>query len=353
MEERETIPGAGTETKVTRKATVEDLILIKKHFSKLGWAYLAATLLINLVQIVAVAVLKKTNPRLLTSVEANLLISVVSMYVVGFPLMYLVLSRLVPDQKVEKHKMSPMQYILALIICFGMTYASNIIGLILTSVISAVSGHNIQNQAVTVTMDLNPWMLILYAVIFAPIMEELVFRKLIVDRAVRYGQGVAVVVSGLMFGLFHGNLNQFVYATVIGMFLAFLYVKTGNVKIVISIHMLINFVGGFLIQKLFDMVNVEEYEQSLVMGDYAAMMDNVVGNLRAWILLGVFCLFVLAVLISGVVLFIVAVVQKKFRFEDGEVSIPKQLGLNIIMANPGMLTFLLVWMGMILVQLMS
>ena len=52
----------------------------------------------------------------------------------------------------------------------------------------------------------------LYMVICAPILEEYIFRKLIVDRTVKYGQGVAVVLSGLMFGLFHGNLNQFAYA---------------------------------------------------------------------------------------------------------------------------------------------
>ena len=49
----------------------------------------------------------------------------------------------------------------------------------------------------------------LYMVICAPILEEYIFRKLIVDRTVKYGQGVAIVLSGLMFGLFHGNLNQF------------------------------------------------------------------------------------------------------------------------------------------------
>ncbi|MGN0401947.1 MAG: lysostaphin resistance A-like protein [Acetatifactor sp.] len=353
MEEREIIPEDTAVVKETKKATVEDLILIKKHFSKLGWAYLAATLIIDFVQIVAVAVLKSVNPHLLNSIEVNLLISVVSMYAIGFPLMFFILKKSVPAQKLERHRMSPGQFILALIICFGLTYASNIIGLILTSIIGKVSGHNIQNQASVVLTGLNPWLLILYVVIFGPIMEELVFRKLIVDRTVRYGQGVAVVVSGLMFGLFHGNLNQFAYAVVIGMFLAFLYVKTGNLKITISIHILINFVGGFLIQKLFDMVNMEEYEQSLMAGDYAMMMDDIVGNLAGWVLLGLFCCIVIAVLVSGVVLFIVAVVQKKFRFEKGEVDIPKQLRTNIILANSGMFVFLLVWTVMIVIQMMS
>ena len=88
-------------------------------------------------------------------------------------------------------------------------------------------------------------------------------------------------------------------------------------------------------------------------GDYAMMMDDIVGNLAGWVLLGLFCCIVIAVLVSGVVLFIVAVVQKKFRFEKGEVDIPKQLRTNIILANSGMFVFLLVWTVMIVIQMMS
>lgn len=351
MEEREIVAERMAEMNEPGIATVDDLIRVKQHFSRLGWAYLAATVLIQLVQLIAVLIINKNYPRLMASVEANMLISVVSMYVIGFPLMYLVLRKCVPAQKLERHRMSPLQYFAAVIICFGLTYASNIIGLILTYILGRISGHEIQNQAVTVMTDLNPVLLILYVVMFAPIMEELVFRKLIVDRAVRYGQGVAVVISGLMFGLFHGNLNQFAYAAVIGMFLAFLYVKTGNIGITISIHMLINFVGGFLSQKLFDLIDVEEYEYFLEAGDYEGMMNSVQDNLVGWVVLGIFSMLVIAVLIGGVVLFILAVVRKKFRCEAGDVMIPKQLRWSIVIANSGMVAFLLVWAGMILLQM--
>ena len=52
-------------------------------------------------------------------------------------------------------------------------------------------------------------MIILTSVIIAPVMEELVFRKYLVDRLVPYGQKTAVVLSGLFFGLFHGNFISF------------------------------------------------------------------------------------------------------------------------------------------------
>jgi len=42
----------------------------------------------------------------------------------------------------------------------------------------------------------------------APVCEELIFRKMLVTRALKYGEGVAILLSGLVFGLFHGDLNQ-------------------------------------------------------------------------------------------------------------------------------------------------
>ena len=74
----------------------------------------------------------------------------------------------------------------------------------------------------------NLWVNLFIMVLCAPVAEELIFRKLLIDRLTQYGEGVAVLFSGLMFGLFHGNLNQFVYAFVLGLCFGFIYVKTGD-----------------------------------------------------------------------------------------------------------------------------
>ena len=69
--------------------------------------------------------------------------------------------------------------------------------------------------------DTPVWLGIISYGILAPLGEEIVFRGVV------YGQlrkvlkvPYAVVLSGLAFGLFHGNLVQAVYATVIGCLLA-------------------------------------------------------------------------------------------------------------------------------------
>lgn len=328
---------------------MEELIQAKKNFSRIGWTYAVATVLIYLVQTGLVWVLKREAPQILYDINGQLMLSAGSMYLIGFPVLFLLLRKRVPAERIERRRMKAGQYVLSVIICFGLAYAANIVGNILTSLIGRAQDHGVQNPMQVVVTNLSPWMILLYMVICAPIMEELVFRKLIVDRAVRYGQGVAVLVSGLMFGLFHGNLNQFTYAAAIGMFLAFLYVKTGNIKITISIHMLINFVGGFVSTQLFKAIDM----RALYADDYETLLNSVEENPVGWLMIMLFALFVIVMLFGGVILFIVSAVKKKFACEDGAVYIPKQLRLNLALANSGMLVFSLIWIVTIVKQLLN
>lgn len=328
---------------------MEELVQAKKNFSKMGWAYALATALIYLVQMGLVWILQRLAPQILYDINGRLMVSAGSMYLISFPVLFLLLKKWVPAERIERRRMKVQQYVASVVICFGLAYAANIAGNILTSFIGRAKESDVQNPMQIVITNLSPWMILLYMVICAPILEELVFRKLLVDRAVRYGQGTAVVVSGLMFGLFHGNLNQFMYAAAIGMFLAFLYVKTGNIKITISIHMLINFVGGFLSTQIFKVIDM----RALYADDYDILMQSVEENLIGWLMLMFFSMFVFAMLAGGVILFILSAVQKKFACEDGTVYIPKQLRLNLALANSGMIVFSLIWIVTIVQQLLG
>lgn len=72
--------------------------------------------------------------------------------------------------------------------------------------------------------DIPVWLGILSYGILAPLGEETVFRGIVYGRLRRISNvPAAVVISGLAFGLFHGNLVQAVYATVLGIVLALVY----------------------------------------------------------------------------------------------------------------------------------
>lgn len=332
---------------------MEELIAAKKHFSKIGWFYLIAIAVIYAVEIPLVFVVSWFWPQWLDNGNINVLLSMIPMYGVGFPLLTFLMKRKVPAVKIEKRRMTAGQYVLAAIICMGLAYAANLIGTAMTVVIGLLKGSLVENEIASVIETLSPGMVFFYTVLCAPIVEEFIFRKLIVDRTVRYGQSVAVVVSGIMFGLFHGNLNQFVYAATIGMFLAYLYAKTGNLKITISLHMLFNFVGGFLSSLLLRIIDLDGYMAVAESGDIQELMNYFMSNLAGWIAYALMALYVCGMLVAGIVLFIVFLAKRRFTFEKGEIFIPRQLRFNIAFANAGMLAFGIFWIVQIVVQLLQ
>ena len=78
--------------------------------------------------------------------------------------------------------------------------------------------------------------LILYGIL-APIAEEAVFRGLIYNRMKRcFRYGIALFVSALLFGCYHGNLVQAVYGTILGLLMAYLYELYGSFVAPVLFH---------------------------------------------------------------------------------------------------------------------
>ena len=80
-----------------------------------------------------------------------------------------------------------------------------------------------------------------------PIVEELLFRGLIFKRLRNVTPAVwAMVISGLVFGIIHGNLVQFVYAFPIGVILAFIYEIFKTIWAPVIFHVSANFISVML-----------------------------------------------------------------------------------------------------------
>ncbi len=74
-------------------------------------------------------------------------------------------------------------------------------------------------------------------VIAAPVMEELIFRFMIYRRAKQYVSRIpAFLISAVLFGIYHANLVQFVYALGFSVLLTWLYEKSGNLLTPILAH---------------------------------------------------------------------------------------------------------------------
>lgn len=65
--------------------------------------------------------------------------------------------------------------------------------------------------------------LVLYGII-SPLTEEAVFRGILYNRMKRcFNYQIALVVSSLLFGIYHGNLVQAVYGSILGFLIAYFY----------------------------------------------------------------------------------------------------------------------------------
>lgn len=85
--------------------------------------------------------------------------------------------------------------------------------------------------------DLGVWGGILRIVIIAPIVEELIFRGIIMSGFTRnYNAVFAIFFSALLFALFHLNPWQFPAAFALGLILGWIRIRTGSVLACITGH---------------------------------------------------------------------------------------------------------------------
>ena len=74
-------------------------------------------------------------------------------------------------------------------------------------------------------------------------MEEFACRGLIMGILRRYGDGFAILMTAVVFGLMHGNFDQMPFAFMVGLALGFIVVQTNSLWIAIAVHSANNFVS--------------------------------------------------------------------------------------------------------------
>ena len=103
--------------------------------------------------------------------------------------------------------------------------------------------------------------------IAAPILEELIFRGIILQGFLKnYSPQKAIIWASILFGLVHLNPWQFIPAVVLGLFIGWVYWKTGSLLPCIFIHFVANttsYVSSFFI----DIENAKELTTQDLIGN--------------------------------------------------------------------------------------
>ncbi len=326
----------------------------KKLFSNLGFRLLIGTVLLYVVcyglQYVLANVFEQFLPELMYKINTDytysLVFSIGIQYAVAMPLLALIVAVKMPAKAPEKRKIGFGWWLVFFIISYSLMFSSNLLGTGINVLISSLAGRTISTYNVqTIVQNANIWVVTICTVIFAPLVEELIFRKLLVDRCGKYGEAASALLSGLAFGLFHGNLTQGIYAFCLGYFLALIYSKTGKIQATIGIHMVVNFMGSFVSMMLLKFVDLDAIltiDESNPEAALEAILNNGVGLL----LLGLYEMLIFALVVAGIILMIVN--RKKFLPKPGEIVLPKNSTFSVVVGNLGMILFVVASVGYII-----
>lgn len=288
---------------------------MKKTFTYVGLSY-SVLLIVN---IVLVILLRYVFPDVREAITGNnvskILVGVLPNWLVSYPLLVVLLRRK-PSEKPERHDLSFFELIMYIAISFGIVFCANLTGLGVVQVIQKISGYTLMNPTDELLKDQNAMLLVVMVALIGPILEEIVFRKLLIDAIGRYNAGVAVIISGVIFGIIHSNISQFFYTLAFGLFLGFIYLKTGRLLYTIIMHVSIN----------------------LFFGTMSTILKRFTETELGTMIFGLYGMALITIAITGIVLFFVNL--KKFKLNDDIDMIKKANAYKIAFSNVGIIIFI-------------
>ena len=315
----------------------------KKYISRFSFAVLALEVISYVAALLLFFVADRSirifAPSLLESADfiaiANNLLNIISIYCVATPALLFVAKPL-PKIKPYKEKLGVGKWIGGLCVSvFAMSFGSSLSNSVIIFV-EQFSGNTLTNPVENMLGQSSIWVDIVFVAILVPILEELLFRKLLCDRLLPLGEGYAVLISATVFGLSHGNLFQFFYAFTVGAVFGIIYVKTGRVVYTMLYHAILNFLGGVVVTLVTKNIDFEGFNNLLYDIEAGTATDaDILPFLEQLAPLLVYELVLGALSIAGIVLLIGAIKKKEIHFDAGILPPPKKHRVTNVFCTVG------------------
>ena len=288
----------------------------------------------------------------------SLIIGAGVQYVIMLPVFMLMTAKMRTAENKERRKLTLSEFILLFFVGEAFMYAGSLIGNILNAVIGGFLGDIPENTVDTVVSSTPIWLILVLMVIVAPVVEELIFRKIVIDRLSVFGDRVAIIFSGVAFGLIHANLYQFFYAAFLGIILGYVYTRTRDIKYSIFIHMLINFLGSVVALYVSDaLVSYEDLvykltEQLNVGGIYPFPGINLIELAFNGLVYSLYANLQMGMAVGGVIVLVHCIRKKKIEISpDADVFLPNDELYRGGILNFGSILFIAVTLILIVLNL--
>lgn len=327
----------------TQPVLLSDLPTHRAEFSRIGLSVLMLILGYQLFSYAASYAVGKLAPATAQTWWFTWALTDVSLYGVGLSLMWLVLRHIpaapfnrycnMRNAVVEKPHFGLGQWLVIAVIGMGAMEFGGIIGQRVMDFLSLAVGYDYANQLETVIGESPLWVSVIGTVVIAPLGEEFIFRKILIDRTRRWGDTVSILLSGALFGLFHGNLFQLFYTAMFGMLLAYVYTRTGQLRWCVGLHALVNFIGGIVPTLLREWIGTDAF------GDSEKLMDHLMQNPLQLLVYMQYVLLLYLFMAAAVVL--VICLRKRIYLGNGLYALPAGYRFRTVILNPGMIVSLL------------
>lgn len=328
----------------------------KRYFTVVGFAMFALMLVYYGSSMLLSWVLFKVAPTYSENAIVSHLLSLVPLYGFAVPVFWGILRRL-PKGIPSGESAGVGLFFGAFGMAVIMMMAGNYVGQFLIQLFEMLSGATLVNPVEAVTAGSVWWVNLIFVALIPCVLEELVFRKLLCDRLLPLGEGYAVLISAVAFGLVHGNFFQFFYAFGVGLIFAAVYVKTGKIWMTMIYHGIINVLGGVLAPWILERIS-PLLEESVLnqMTEYVAEnnLEALVDLIRPYLLpmMGLLAYegIMMLAMIGGTVYFFVR--GRKVRFQQGLLPVPKECRVSAVLLNVGTAAALTVFTAVFLFSLL-
>ena len=306
----------------------------KKFFSKIGFNYLIYIISSLIITIIIANIIAATKPEIINNINISTVISAICNYILPLPILIHLMNK-IKSTRPEIHKINIKTFLKYLCITITLMWIGNLTGTIITTILGGAIQSDISNPIQNLINSTDIWLNLLLISIIGPIFEEFFFRKLLIDRTIVYGAKVSIILSAVIFGLVHGNLNQFFYSALIGGFLGYVYIKTGRITYTIALHMIINLIGSVV----------------------SLSLNNSISSLSTGTINPIALIFVISYFTMLIISLFIGISSiwdyKKAKFNGEKTEINLKNPLKTVFLNNGMICFVLFFIIKMILQAIS
>ena len=313
-----------------------DFAAAKKVFSRIGFSLIifiavsyAAVFLLELVCLWLL-------PEGAFDASLSVALSSLAMYGVGVPVFYLLVRGITPEKK-ETGKARFSTLLILFCITTGFMYVGSLFGSFVYDFVGEKFGLYPYEATLEVVQNIPWYIALLFTVMLAPIFEELVFRKLIIDRVSVYGEKLAILFSAILFAFFHMSIQQFFYAFLAGLVFGYLYIRTRKLIYPVILHALVNFFGSVVPLLLMEYAG---YEELLAAGTPEKMVETAAANPIGYAVIMIYSVALLALVFGGFAL--TFVYSKKLHFDPSPLQLPRDSEGTVAFTGVGVIIFIAV-----------